>query len=70
MKKQPFRNYTVKNIPEADYKRLRVMAAEQEISINTLLLNIIEEAAQGPKGYVLPPALGREDTRRKNAVGR
>ena len=49
MEKQPFRNYTIKNIPEADYKQLRVMAAWEEISINTLLLNIINKATHGPK---------------------
>ena len=49
MEKQPFRNYTIKNIPEADYKQLRIIAAWEEISINTLLLNIINKATHGPK---------------------
>ena len=52
MGKQPFRNYTVKNIPEADYKQLRIMAAWEEISINTLFLRIINKATHDPSGKV------------------
>ena len=37
----PTRTYTIRQIPEDQYRRLRVMAAEREISINTLLLEII-----------------------------
>jgi plasmid stability protein len=38
--------YAIRNIPPDQYRELRIMAAEQGISINSLLLQIIESCVK------------------------
>ena len=38
--------YTIRKIPTDQYRLLRIMAAEQEISINALLLRMIDDATK------------------------
>lgn len=44
MKNKDFATCTLPRVPRADYKKLRILAAENETSINKLLLKIISDS--------------------------
>lgn len=44
--KKEFNMYTIHKIPAKDYSKLRLLAAENETSINKTLLGLISEAVK------------------------
>jgi plasmid stability protein len=47
------RRYTIRNIPDEQYRQLRIMAAEREQSINGLMLDIIDSETTKQEGKTM-----------------